>query len=271
MKKLLKIFFITFCFSSFQIYADTVNPLDVLTFYSKDLKQLKDTSSNSKIVNKKIKNIFKDYKIEQYENTDLFVISYDNKELVTSHLLPFLFNGNTVEIKDNNKPQRLLFKTSDKEFNRNILRLFNSENMVIYETSQKEKKGNIYVFFDFSCPYCQKFHETSLKYLNESGYTVSYLPFFKNPENYGVNNYLFNIFCLDDNQQKKEFINRAIIEDYDQNIKICNKKEYMKKVFQLADHLNIKGTPTLIFENGNKIEGYVPLQQLLPEISVNYN
>lgn len=256
-------------FSNYSI-ANEINIFDVLKFQTEEIEQLKNTKENEKIIHKNIKNIIKDYKIEQYENTDLFIISYDKKEIVASPLLPFLFNGNTVEI-NNGKPRRLLLKTTDKEINRSILRMFNDSDMIIYENTNNEKKGTIYVFFDFSCPYCQQFHERSLKYLNESGYTVSYLPFFKNPENYGVNNYLFNIFCHDDNNLKKELINRAVKDDYDTNIKVCNKKEYMKKNFELAEHLNIKGTPTLFFENGNKIEGYVPLQQLLPEINVNYN
>ncbi len=266
-----KLFFLSLFFCSFYTQAlINVDSLDVLKFQTEEIEKLKDTNTNKKIVNKKIKNIVKNYEVEQFENTDLFIVTYDKKEIVTSHLLPFLFNGNTVQIKDD-KPQRLLVKSSEKEFNRFILRMFNKEDMILFETTNLNKKGTIYVFFDFSCPYCQKFHESSLKYINESGYSVAYLPFFKNPDNYSVNNYLFNIFCLEDNDKKKDLINKAVMQEYDENLKTCDKKEYMKKNFELAEYLKIKGTPTLIFNNGNKIEGYVPLQQLLPEIHVNYN
>lgn len=267
-----KIFILTFfIFFCFPIFSEEVNSLDVLNFYSNEIEHLKDTKNNSRIIDKKIKNIFKNYDIEQYENTDLFIVSYDNKQLVTSHLLPFLFNGNTVQLKENSQVQRLLIKTTEKETNRYLIRLFNKENMIFFENKNSSLKGTIYVFFDFSCPYCQKFHLSSLKYLNESGYNVAYLPFFKNPDNYSVNNYLFDIFCIENNEFKKDLINKAINEEYDLNIPSCSKKDYMKLIFDLADKLNVKGTPTLIFQNGNKIEGYVPLQQLLPEINVNYN
>jgi len=124
---------------------------------------------------------------------------------------------------------------------------------VIFEP--KEVKHTITVFTDIDCGYCRKLHREMQDYL-DAGIRVRYLAYPRSGVNTDSYYKAVTVWCSGDK-------NDAMTESK-AGTKLPRKdcvnpvEEHMK----MADQFGVTGTPTIVFENGEVVPGYVPAERL---------
>ncbi len=117
------------------------------------------------------------------------------------------------------------------------------------------------VFTDTSCPYCKKLHQ-EVPQLQKAGIEVRYLPYPRGSSRGPGYQSLKQVWCADD---KARAMNIAKgIESGSLPAGDCAEGAMVDKGYDLGNQLGVDGTPALFTENGQKISGYVPAQQLIP-------
>lgn len=146
------------------------------------------------------------------------------------------------------------------------------DSLVYFPSTAEEKKGSIFVFSDFTCPYCRKLHN-DLPLINKAGIDVYYIPFPKNSlSDINVVKGLQKIICSTDPaiayssafRNPKLFISNITFEDLNcpQSMSVINFHEYGNK-------LNIQGTPAIVTEGGSLIQGYNDALSFVTELKRN--
>ena len=120
------------------------------------------------------------------------------------------------------------------------------------------------VFTDTDCVYCQRFHRT-VPELQERGLQVRYLMFPR--AGVGSESYkeAVSVWCAD-NPQEAMTIAKAggVVAET-----TCeNPVEYQ---YRLGQEVGVRGTPTMILDNGQVIPGFLPPDELLAEAGIEGN
>ncbi len=139
---------------------------------------------------------------------------------------------------------------------------FDDTELVIF-AARGEPRAMLNVFTDTSCPYCQKLHGEIGK-LQEAGITVRYIPFPRGGSRGPGYQHLKSVWCADDR-------NQAMTDAKNQRFGglpagDCAAAEVVDRGYLAGKKIGIGGTPLLIKSNGEKIEGYRPYQELIPQI-----
>lgn len=255
---------------------DNKASIEVLEFYNQNFKKFTDKEKAINTIFEKFDSsmVNKD-DILQIENSNLFKVKVSGTYFYASPDLDFILSDKAIKLLPNDKSfQRYNSTEEEREFNRKILPLINKEDLIHFESNDIKSKGSVYVFVDYTCPYCKRFHENSLEKINNLGFDVYYIPFLRNPDNNRVRDNLYSIFCHKDNNYKKELIKKAftveLIFNNSDNDKNCSySKDYFNMITNIGEYLNIKGTPTSLFYNGNLISGYIPMSQYIQVLKGN--
>lgn len=139
------------------------------------------------------------------------------------------------------------------------------EDKVIFPAKGVEK-AVINVFTDTTCPYCRKFHEEVGK-LQEAGISIHYLPYPRGGKQGSGYRSLKQVWCAKDKLKAM-----GIAKDLDTGdlpTGDCEKGKFVDEGFALGNRVGITGTPSLFKSTGEKIQGYVPYQQLIPRVLSN--
>ncbi|PIE83221.1 MAG: disulfide bond formation protein DsbC [Candidatus Contendobacter odensis] len=138
-------------------------------------------------------------------------------------------------------------------------------NMVVFAPSENPVKHTVTVFTDIDCGYCRKMHNQIAEY-NKEGIKIRYLLF----PRAGIGSESFkksvSVWCADDRQAALTQAKSGQPVDP----KTC--QDPVQAQFELGRKLGVRGTPTMILENGIMIPGYVPptrLAALLAQDSEN--
>jgi thiol:disulfide interchange protein DsbC len=117
----------------------------------------------------------------------------------------------------------------------------------------------ITVFSDIDCPYCEKFHR-EVPALNKAGIEVRYMAYPR--AGIGSSSYdkAVSVWCSA-NPQKA--LNKAMLTGKVDSKTCVNP---VKSDFELGAKFNVTGTPTIIFDSGDVLPGYVPAKQLIAAI-----
>ena len=112
------------------------------------------------------------------------------------------------------------------------------------------------IFTDVDCGYCRKLHREMASY-NDLGIRVRYLMF----PRAGVNSESFNtavsVWCADDQQtaMTRAKLGKSI------EAKTCANP--IAEQYSLGQQLGVRGTPSIILDNGEMVPGYVPAARLV--------
>ncbi len=255
---------------------DNSSLIEILKFYDGNFKKFIDKEEAiNKIFKKFDSSLVKKEDITQIENSNLFQVKVSGTYFYASPDLDFILSDKAIKLLPEDQSfQRYNSTEEEREFNRKILPLINKEDLIYFKSNNIENKGSVFVFVDYTCPYCKRFHENSLEKVNNLGFDVYYIPFLRNPDNNRVRDNLYSIFCHKDNDYKKELINKAftveLIFNNSDNDKNCSySKDYFNMMTNIGEYLNIKGTPTSLFYNGNLISGYIPMNQYIHVLKGN--
>lgn len=173
--------------------------------------------------------------------TDLVYMTADGRYVLRGDLLDLKSRRNLSE------DQRATARVA-------ALKRLGLSKMISY--TPKHPEHNIYVFTDVDCAYCRKLHQ-EVGLLNSSGIAVHYLAFPR--AGIGSTSYKKSvaIWCSADPAvaltEAKNGANPAV--------RSC--KNPVKEEFDLGKEMGVKGTPTIVLENGEMVDGYVPGPELV--------
>ena len=162
----------------------------------------------------------------------------------------FLFRGG--ELQDSTGSSLTTLALSDAahnvaEKNLALVNQIPESEMLIYRA--QEQKHVLTVFTDTDCAYCRQFHKDIPEY-TQRGITVRYLFFPRAGEGSSAYQTAISVWCSDNQQEalaKSEKGLRIVPARCDNPI---------NKHLELANQLNLLGTPVLILENGEMMYGY---------------
>ena len=128
------------------------------------------------------------------------------------------------------------------------------------EFSSTKSKNYIYVFTDVDCGYCRKLHR-DVPELNSMGIAVRYLAYPRAGVDSIIGEEMRNVWCAENRQKALTTSkNRQPIE-----VKICDAP--IARHHALGRELGVTGTPAIFLENGRKLPGYIPPDELYEQIN----
>jgi thiol:disulfide interchange protein DsbC len=145
------------------------------------------------------------------------------------------------------------------ESRRNEMRLerlaeLDEADMIIFP-AEGEEKAVLTVFTDVDCQFCQRLH-SEMPQLNELGITIRYLAFPRSGLDQVTYPKMVSTWCAENRNLIFTTATRgAQIAPND-----CDNP--VAEQWQLGREFGVTGTPTLVFEDGSMVPGYVPAEDL---------
>lgn len=194
-------------------------------------------------------------KIEKSVLNGLYQVTLGSNVIYMTADAKYLFNGNVVDLATREN----LTESAQNKARLHTLNAIPEKSMIVYPAKGKTKH-TISVFTDIDCPYCKKFHK-DIAELNENGITVRYLAFPRSGPQTPSYYKMESVWCDKDPVKALD----AAMNGTDPATKTC--------VNPLMDHMAqaqnfaISGTPTLLFDNGQMVPGYVPAKELIQALN----
>ena len=171
----------------------------------------------------------------------------------------YVFIGDLVDLKT----ARNMTELSRREMVVDAFADFGVEKQIIYRAVDEEL-AVLNVFTDTSCGYCQKLHE-EVGYLQEAGISVHYYAFPRGGTRGPGYSDLRKVWCADD-QLEAMSIAKGLKSGDLASADDCEAAQYVDDGYLLGNQLGVTGTPALYASDGTKFNGYVPYQQLIPQL-----
>ncbi len=133
------------------------------------------------------------------------------------------------------------------------------EHMIIF--SPDVVKYSISVFTDIDCTYCRRLHSQINEYLAE-GIEVRYLLYPRNGPRSKSWATAEQVWCSDN---RNEALTLAKL-DQKFATRECD-SSMVSKHYLIGQDVGLRGTPAIVFEDGQLVSGYVPAQQLSEQLA----
>jgi len=132
--------------------------------------------------------------------------------------------------------------------------------MIVF--APEETKRTITVYTDVDCPYCRKLHQ-EVPTLVENGVKVRYLWFPRSGINTPSYDKAVSIWCAEDQL--------TAMDDAKLNNKIVNAScdpNPVASQYNSGQRVGVRGTPTIVVDDGTIIGGYLPAKDLLTSLGL---
>jgi thiol:disulfide interchange protein DsbC len=133
------------------------------------------------------------------------------------------------------------------------------ENMIIF--SPDEVKYSVAIFTDVDCTYCRRLHSQIDDYLAE-GIEVRYLLYPRNGPRSKSWATAEQVWCSDD---RNEALTLAKL-DQEFDTHECD-SSMVSNHYLIGQDVGLRGTPAIVFENGQLVSGYIPAQRLSEQLA----
>lgn len=182
----------------------------------------------------------------------IFEVAVGGSVLYVSEDGRYVINGSMLDLQT----RRNLSEETMSEVRKKLVDELGEDNMLVYMPEGKVKH-TITVFTDIYCPYCRRLHNEMGEY-KKAGVKVRYvfLPF-KGKRSYDTS---VSVWCAD---KPQEALDKAK-SGKDLPAKTCDNP--INKHKALGNSLSIRGTPAIMFENGQMNPGYLPAQQVIQQM-----
>ncbi len=140
------------------------------------------------------------------------------------------------------------------ELRRDLIAAVDAADMIIYE-AEGESRATLTVFTDVDCPYCQRLH-SEMDQLNEHGITIRYLAFPRSGLDEVTYPKMVSTWCAENRNLIFTTVSRGAA------IPLNECENPVAEQYQLGRVVGVTGTPTLVFEDGSMVPGYVPADEL---------
>ncbi len=171
----------------------------------------------------------------------------------------YVFIGDMVDLKE----ARNLTEVSRRELVVQELASFSNSKRIIFP-AENEERAVLNVFTDTSCGYCQQLHK-EVKYLQEAGISVHYYPFPRGGNRGPGYSDLRKVWCADDQLEAMSIAKGASTGSLPAS-ETCESAQFVDDGYVLGNRIGVNGTPALYAADGLKFNGYVPYQQLIPQL-----
>lgn len=182
----------------------------------------------------------------------LYQVTADSAIIYMSNDGRYAFSGDIIDLANG---QDNVTESARKKARVASLKALKEEEMVIF--SPKNPEYTITVFTDIDCGYCRKL-QADMESINAKGIAIRYLAFPRSGPNTPAFDKMVRIWCSSDKNKALLLAN----QDKSFDGKLCNKDTIMRQ-FELGMRMGVSGTPTLIFEDGTLVPGYMPPDKLL--------
>jgi len=136
------------------------------------------------------------------------------------------------------------------------------EDMIVFSPEGKPK-GQITVFTDVTCFYCQKLHK-EVPELNKRGVEVRYLAYPRAGVDSDGFRQLASAWCADNPQEAlTKLKNRQSVPE-----NVCDGNPIAAQ-FQLGQEMGVRGTPAIVMQDGTMIPGYQSAEDVVAALGVN--
>jgi thiol:disulfide interchange protein DsbC len=140
---------------------------------------------------------------------------------------------------------------------------FSEEKLIVFP-ADNEELAVLNVFTDTSCGYCQQLHK-EVKYLQEAGISVHYFPYPRGGNRGPGYSDLQKVWCADDKLAAMSIAKGASAGSLTAS-NDCESARYVDEGYLLGNRIGVTGTPALYKADGTMFNGYVPYQQLIPQL-----
>ena len=140
----------------------------------------------------------------------------------------------------------------------NILESISDSDKIVFKA--KEEKYVINVFTDVDCPYCAKLH-ANMRQMNDLGITVKYLASPLEQLHPNAQSAMEKIWCAEDRE--------LAMHNYKSKRYLPDSPDCINPVsdqLAISKQLGVNGTPSIFFENGTNLPGYLPPNDILNRI-----
>lgn len=162
----------------------------------------------------------------------------------------YLFRGDLVDMKSRIN----LTRAREREARRQAMAEIDDGELVVF--SPPEPKYTVTVFTDVDCVYCQRMHRQIEDYLR-LGVRIRYAAFPRAGVGSSSYDRIVSVWCADDRLQAMSDAKAG----RDVPRRECDNP--VERQFDLGREMGVRGTPTLVLENGELIPGYMPPPELL--------
>jgi len=171
----------------------------------------------------------------------------------------YVFIGDLVDLEK----ARNLTEIARRELVVDELAAFGKEKRIIFP-AEKEELAVLSVFTDTSCGYCQQLHK-EVKHLQQAGISVHYYPFPRGGNRGPGYRDLKKVWCAED-KLKAMSIAKGVESGPLPVSETCEDGNFVDDGFLLGQRIGISGTPSLFTADGTRFNGYVPYQELIPQL-----
>jgi thiol:disulfide interchange protein DsbC len=171
----------------------------------------------------------------------------------------YVFIGDMVDLK----MSRNMTEVSRRGLVVQELASFDSKKQIVFP-AENEELAVLNVFTDTSCGYCQQLHK-EVKYLQEAGISVHYFPYPRGGNRGPGYSDLKKVWCADDKLTAMSIAKGAKMGSLASS-EDCESALYVDEGYILGNRIGVTGTPALYTSDGTMFNGYVPHQQLIPQL-----
>jgi thiol:disulfide interchange protein DsbC len=191
--------------------------------------------------------------IKPINNSGFYTMSDGTNNFIVNSTGKYLIKGDILKIENGG----LNFLSDNIDMDLIDIGLLKGDG-IVYSGLKNNKE--LIVFFDYTCPYCKKFHKNEKDELIKLGYTIRYIPFLRNPNSNSVKKIMTYIFCSSEN--KKELLELAIngydLKYFKREFNDFNKykKCDIEYIYHLGEYYGVNGTPSIFDSKGRFLGGY---------------
>jgi thiol:disulfide interchange protein DsbC len=161
----------------------------------------------------------------------------------------YMFQGELIDVST----RQSLTEPRRRQAVESVIDNVSEAKMIVYEP--KKTKHTITVFTDIDCGYCRKLHNEMQSYL-DAGIRVRYMFFPRAGKGSDSYRKAEAVWCADDRKAALTAAkNRKPID-----MKTCDNP--IDEHMALVETLGARGTPFIVFENGDTQPGYAPAAQM---------
>ena len=195
-------------------------------------------------------------RIEPAALAGLYEVSFGPSVFYVSADGRFVIQGDLVELDSRKNYTR----ERRREQRRDSMAGANVNERVVF--GPDDAKYTVDVFTDIDCPYCVRLHNQMAEY-NRLGIRIRYLAFPRAGIPSRSYDKWVSVWCADDQQiaMSKAKGGMHVPE------RTCDNP--VERQFALGRAVGVRGTPSLIFEDGHLVPGYVPPEELLKMLEEN--
>ncbi len=172
----------------------------------------------------------------------------------------YVFIGDMVDLQ----MAQNLTEMSRRELVVEELAAFDEDNRIIFPAVDEER-AILNVFTDTSCGYCQQLHK-EVGYLQDAGISVHYYPYPRGGTRGPGYGDLRRVWCAADQREAMGIAKGAADGTLAPDSGDCAAAAAIDQGYELGNRIGVTGTPAMYDVDGAAFPGYVPYQQLIPQL-----